>query len=270
MDGNTYTAYSPIKRAYCKKAYAVNDVTTTVADNTVTLLSGGYSSELKPYDTSVIYYIKTDVRPTPDDLVDMQTDENKYTSPLTTNYEGYYITAQEVITSTNSDITLLSKSEPVTTYIAPIPITVTLDPNGGSLNTTTLTVTYDQPYGTLPQPERTGYQFIGWYLDKQDKTTKVTSNDTVETAGDHTLYAYWKKETVPDKPNKPVKPDKPKDAVTPQTTPSETPDIKTVIHTVMTNDSLSRYVIPAFVALGLAFAIMCITVIIWKKTSNQK
>lgn len=42
--------------------------------------------------------------------------------------------------------------------------TITFDPNGGSMENTTLDVTYDSAY-TLPTPTRTGYTFNGWYLD---------------------------------------------------------------------------------------------------------
>lgn len=40
--------------------------------------------------------------------------------------------------------------------------TVTLDPNGGSLETTTVEVRYNAAY-QLPTPNRTGYVFKGWY-----------------------------------------------------------------------------------------------------------
>ena len=40
--------------------------------------------------------------------------------------------------------------------------TVTFNPNGGAVSTTSKTVTYDSTYGTLPTPTRTGYTFLGW------------------------------------------------------------------------------------------------------------
>ena len=41
--------------------------------------------------------------------------------------------------------------------------TVTFDANGGSVSTSSNTVTYGGKYGTLPIPTRTGYNFDGWY-----------------------------------------------------------------------------------------------------------
>lgn len=46
--------------------------------------------------------------------------------------------------------------------IATEPITVTLDPDGGTLATTTKEVYYHQYYGTLPTPTKEGYTFLGW------------------------------------------------------------------------------------------------------------
>ena len=69
--------------------------------------------------------------------------------------------------------------------------TVTFDANGGTVSTTSDTVTYGKKYYSLPTPTRTGgYTFDGWYT-KKDGGTKVTSDTTVTTAAKHTLYAHW-------------------------------------------------------------------------------
>ena len=70
--------------------------------------------------------------------------------------------------------------------------TVTFDPNGqgGTVNPTTKSVTFDTTYGTLPTPIRAGYIFIGWYTDKS-VGTQVLSTTTVKTASNHSLYAHW-------------------------------------------------------------------------------
>ena len=67
--------------------------------------------------------------------------------------------------------------------------TVTFNPNGqgGIVNPTTKSVTYDSTYGTLPTPTRTGYSFTGWTLNG----TKITSTTQVKTASNHTLVAQW-------------------------------------------------------------------------------
>ena len=60
---------------------------------------------------------------------------------------------------------------------------------------TTGTVTYDTNYTNLPTPTRTGYTFLGWYTGENGTGTKITSESTVSTASDHTLYAHWQPNT---------------------------------------------------------------------------
>ena len=65
--------------------------------------------------------------------------------------------------------------------------TVTFDGNGGTPSTATLTCTYGNTYGDLPDVSRTGYTFAGWYLG----STKITSGTILTTANDHVLEALW-------------------------------------------------------------------------------
>ncbi len=103
-------------------------------------------------------------------------------------FEGWYlgntlVTAETMVT-TDSNHTLKAKWK-VNTYKVP------LDPNGGTVSPTDEDVTYDEKYGTLPKPTRTGYTFEGWYLGD----TLITENTIVKTAKDHTLLAKWKANT---------------------------------------------------------------------------
>ncbi len=68
--------------------------------------------------------------------------------------------------------------------------TVTLNPNGGSVAPTKITVTAGQPYGTLPTPTRSGYTFLGWYTDPNGGTP-IYSSTTFTKGSDQTLYAAW-------------------------------------------------------------------------------
>jgi uncharacterized repeat protein (TIGR02543 family) len=68
--------------------------------------------------------------------------------------------------------------------------TVTLNPNNGTVYPESISVTYDKAYGQLPEPERTGYNFNGWY-DKAVDGTEVKSETIVTLAKSHILYAYW-------------------------------------------------------------------------------
>ena len=68
--------------------------------------------------------------------------------------------------------------------------TVTFDPNGGTVSPASMTVTYGQPYGTMPVPTRSGYTFDGWYTMASGGAL-ITDSTTVSTAANHTLYAHW-------------------------------------------------------------------------------
>ena len=66
--------------------------------------------------------------------------------------------------------------------------TVTLDPNGGTLENSTITVTFGDLIAELPVPTREGYTFVGWFDAEGNKIL----NDTIyQTAGDMTLTAQW-------------------------------------------------------------------------------
>ena len=65
---------------------------------------------------------------------------------------------------------------------------VTLDPNNGKLEDTTIEVTYGEPIGELPTPTRDGYTFAGW-VDAEGN--KVTADTIYDVADDITLIASW-------------------------------------------------------------------------------
>ncbi|MBR2706563.1 MAG: InlB B-repeat-containing protein [Mogibacterium sp.] len=72
-------------------------------------------------------------------------------------------------------------------------IIVTLDPNGGSVTPTSIRVSKNSTYSGLPVANRKGYDFQGWYTEKEDgKGSKVMSSTKVTKSTAHTLYAHWK------------------------------------------------------------------------------
>ena len=74
-----------------------------------------------------------------------------------------------------------------TAYLA-ITNTITFNPNGGSVTEPTRNVENGNPIGTLPEPTRNGYGFVGWFTlqeggDEINASTLVTS--------DTTYFAHW-------------------------------------------------------------------------------
>lgn len=67
--------------------------------------------------------------------------------------------------------------------------TLTFNANGGSVSTSSSTVTYGSAYGTLPTPTRDYYDFTGWYTATSGGT-KVTAS-TKMGASNTTVYAQW-------------------------------------------------------------------------------
>ena len=74
----------------------------------------------------------------------------------------------------------------------PKALTVTFDPNGGTLDEAdkTKSLSTGECYGTLPVPSYAGYDFAGWYTE-QDGGTEIKEDTTVTVFGTQTLYAHW-------------------------------------------------------------------------------
>jgi uncharacterized repeat protein (TIGR02543 family)/prepilin-type N-terminal cleavage/methylation domain-containing protein len=58
--------------------------------------------------------------------------------------------------------------------------------------TSTKQVTYNNTYGDLPAPTRSGYTFVGWFTE-ENGGAQVISSSTMNTPGNHTLFARWQK-----------------------------------------------------------------------------
>lgn len=132
--------------------------------------------------------------------------ETKIENP--TNKTGYAFAGWKVNDSTEATTNLTLSA---TGYTAAITLTATWTPNtyqvtfnnhgaDGGDTTTRKNVTYGSTYGDLPVPTKTGYTFKGWYTEAEGKGTEVNAGTIVTTASAHTLHAYWKDETPPDKP----------------------------------------------------------------------
>ena len=106
------------------------------------------------------------------------------------NFDGWYTSSSGGSKVTSS--TKVSATSTHTLYArwSAKKCTVTFNANGGSVSTSSKSVTYNSTYGTLPTPTRTGYTFSGWYTEKTDGS-KITSSTKVTTTSGHTLYARW-------------------------------------------------------------------------------
>ncbi|MDO5134689.1 MAG: leucine-rich repeat protein [Eubacteriales bacterium] len=71
-------------------------------------------------------------------------------------------------------------------------VTMTLDPNGGTVGNASRVVRTESFYRSLPEAKRRGYLFAGWYT-LPEGGYKVSGGDRITFPGDFTLYAHWKK-----------------------------------------------------------------------------
>lgn len=77
-------------------------------------------------------------------------------------------------------------------------VTVTFDPEGGSVNQRTKTVAAGELIGTLPVPVREGYDFAGWATGRGSSMIVESDNYWVEE--DATLYARWRPKPMEEPP----------------------------------------------------------------------
>lgn len=68
--------------------------------------------------------------------------------------------------------------------------TITFNPLGGSLSQIKKDVMYNDIYGTLPTPRKTGYSFGGWYKERS-LVNKVISSTKYTSSSNTTLYAKY-------------------------------------------------------------------------------
>ena len=69
-------------------------------------------------------------------------------------------------------------------------VTITFDPNGGTVNETSRLVITGKEIGELPTPRKTDYAFAGWYTTAAETGGTEINPDTV-VENDATYYARW-------------------------------------------------------------------------------
>lgn len=114
--------------------------------------------------------------------------------PQTENSQGVINALKVAITALESGIdnyTITAQWEQETTDPSET-ITITLNPNGGTVTQTTVAVKKGETY-LLPIPTYTGYNFLGWYTDEG---TEVSPNGTVGDTMPTKLTAKWEPASV--------------------------------------------------------------------------
>ena len=128
----------------------------------------------------------------------VETESFTLENPTKTGYTFTGWSGTDLTGNDNMSVTIAKGSTGARSYTANWSainnIEVTFDPQGGNTSPTSKLVTFDAPYGELPTPTKTGYNFVGWYTAILGGS-EITSIETVTTASNHTLYARWTAKT---------------------------------------------------------------------------
>lgn len=164
----------------------------------ITNLSKGTTGNLKFKATynAIVYKISYDYntgvlkngQKNPDTYT-VETEDFTINNPVRTGYNfiGWKIGTGEpqkevtIHSGSIGDISMIAKYKAISHKVI-------FEPNGGNTPIKEKTVTYDESYGELPLPTKTGYVFIGWLNENEEKITDKTMVTTVE---DETLTASW-------------------------------------------------------------------------------
>lgn len=116
------------------------------------------------------------------------------TLPISTRngytFDGWYTASSGGTKITSTSNVTITANQTLYAHWTPKTYTVSFNANGGSVSTSSKSVSYDSTYGTLPTPTRTGYTFDGWYTASSGGR-KITSTSNVSITANQTLYAHW-------------------------------------------------------------------------------
>lgn len=176
LNGTTATATSKVAKITVEAATTTPTITYTVTFNT----DGGSSVATQ--------------RITSGQKVTKPTDPTKPDYTFAGWYsDSAFTTEFNFNTAITSATTIYAKwTEVDSTLPEPTTYTITLNPNGGTVSSTTLTTNEDGTVDSLPTPARSGYSFNGWYT-ASTSGTKISISTKFE--GNTTIYAQWTKTT---------------------------------------------------------------------------
>ena len=109
-------------------------------------------------------------------------------------FAGWYTSAKDGIQVT-ADSVVSAQANHVLYARWKNPYAVTFDPNGGTVDVESKNVVEGYPYGKLPVAAKEGYEFGGWYTEKE-KGMLVTEDTIAVSEEEHTLYAHWGKRCI--------------------------------------------------------------------------
>ena len=125
-------------------------------------------------------------------LVDRDAEYGSLPTPTRTGhtFDGWYTKATGGTKVTGSTTITTNSSHALYAHWIPNTYTITFDPNGGSCEIVSQTVTYGYAYGALPTPTLVGHIFQGWFTSPTGGN-KILSDETFTALTNITVYAHW-------------------------------------------------------------------------------
>ena len=189
-DGHTFTGwvYANEDGSVSDRAYQEGD---TMPGHDVTLIA---KWDVLSYDLS--YDLNGgklgDSTTIADEVKDYGTQITTPTTPVRTGYTFAGWKDQETVYNAEATFNMPARDMKLVAQWTANTYTVTFDVNGdeATCGTANSSLTYDQAYGELPVPTRTGHDFVGWFTQAEGGD-QVTAETMMTTASEHTLYAHW-------------------------------------------------------------------------------
>lgn len=104
-------------------------------------------------------------------------------------FGGWYLDEAFTKRITEDTIVKITKNQEVYAKWVQKKYTVTFEVNGGTVDMKTKKVVAGKVYGVLPEAEKNGFEFAGWFTESGKA---ITSDSIVELTADTVLYAKWR------------------------------------------------------------------------------
>ena len=104
-------------------------------------------------------------------------------------FGGWYLDEAFTKRITEDTIVKITKNQEVYAKWVQKKYTVTFEVNGGTVDMKTKKVVAGKVYGVLPEAEKNGFEFAGWFTESGKE---ITSDSIVELTADTVLYAKWR------------------------------------------------------------------------------
>ena len=104
-------------------------------------------------------------------------------------FDGWYLDEAFTKQITEDTIVKITKNQEIYAKWTQKKYTVTFEVNGGTVDMKTKKVVAGKVYGVLPEAEKNGFEFAGWFTESGKE---ITSDSIVELTADIVLYAKWR------------------------------------------------------------------------------